>query len=29
VRHGKRLEHVDLDAPIEPGDVVKANEGLF
>jgi polysaccharide export outer membrane protein len=29
VRHGKRLEHVDLDAPIESGDVVKANEGLF
>jgi polysaccharide export outer membrane protein len=29
VRHGKRIEHVDLDAPIEPGDVVKANEGLF
>jgi polysaccharide export outer membrane protein len=29
VRHGKRLEHVDLEALIEPGDVVKAGEGLF
>ena len=29
IRHGTQLRRVDLDAPVEPGDVVKANEGLF